>query len=78
MTDVVAQVKRVSELIAEITAAAGEQRQGIEQVGGAVSLLDQTTQQNAALVEQSAAAAESLKQQARKLAEVVSAFKTEA
>jgi methyl-accepting chemotaxis protein-1 (serine sensor receptor) len=78
MTEVVAQVQRVSDLIAEITSAAGEQRQGIQQVGGAVSLLDKTTQQNAALVEQSAAAAESLRLQAHKLAEAVSVFKLEA
>ncbi|CAD5372434.1 Methyl-accepting chemotaxis serine transducer [Rubrivivax sp. A210] len=75
MNDVVAQVQSVSSLMAEITGAAAEQRQGIEQVGNAVTLLDQTTQQNAALVEQSAAAAESLEQQARRLADAVSVFR---
>jgi methyl-accepting chemotaxis protein-1 (serine sensor receptor) len=77
MTDVVAHVQRVSDLISEITNAAGEQRLGIEQVDRAVIALDQTTQQNAALVEQSAAAAQSLKQQAQKLAALVAVFKLE-
>jgi hypothetical protein len=60
----VVQVKRVTDLIAEISSASVEQTQGIDQVGEAVTQLDQVTQQNAALVEESAAAAESLKQQA--------------
>jgi methyl-accepting chemotaxis protein len=75
---VVADVKRVCDLISEISAAAGEQSQGIAQVGHAVTLLDQTTQQNAALVEESAAAAESLKLQAAKLADAASSFRLEA
>lgn len=75
MQAVVADVQRVCDLIGEIGAAAGEQSQGIGQVGEALSLLDQTTQQNAALVEESAAAAESLKGQAARLAETVSAFR---
>jgi methyl-accepting chemotaxis protein len=74
MGEIVTQVRRVSELIAEITAAAGEQRQGVDQVGQAVSHLDQVTQQNAALVEESAAAAESLKVQSQRLATAVAAF----
>ncbi|CAN7488003.1 methyl-accepting chemotaxis protein [Acidovorax sp. LjRoot129] len=75
MDDIVAQVQRVSDLIAEISSATGEQTIGISQVGEAVTQLDQVTQQNAALVEQSAAAAESLKHQAARLAEVVSVFR---
>ena len=75
MSDIVAQVKRVSDLIGEISAATLEQTSGIGQVSQAVSQLDQVTQQNAALVEESAAAAESLRQQAGKLVEAVSVFK---
>ena len=75
MTEIVASVQRVSDIIGEITAATAEQSSGIGQVNTAVTQLDQMTQQNAALVEESAAAAESLKEQAYKLAEVVSAFK---
>ncbi|WP_157271976.1 methyl-accepting chemotaxis protein, partial [Azohydromonas aeria] len=75
MGDIVNQVRRVSDLINEISAASHEQSQGIGQVGEAVAQLDQVTQQNAALVEESAAAAESLKHQAQRLAEVVNAFK---
>ena len=75
MQDIVSQVKRVNDLIAEISAASVEQTQGIGQVGEAVNQLDQVTQQNAALVEESAAAADSLSQQAAKLAEVVSVFR---
>jgi methyl-accepting chemotaxis protein len=75
MTQIVTQVRRVSDLMGEISAASGEQSQGISQVGEAVTQLDQVTQQNAALVEESAAAADSLKHQAARLAEVVSVFK---
>ncbi len=75
MDEIVNQVRRVADLIAEIGAAAGEQAQGIGQVTSAVSQLDQVTQQNAALVEESAAAADSLKQQASRMAEAVSVFR---
>jgi len=75
MTEIVSSVQRVTDIIAEITAASGEQSEGIGQVNSSVSQLDQMTQQNAALVEQSAAAAESLKEQAGRLAELVSTFK---
>ncbi|HET7526114.1 MAG TPA: methyl-accepting chemotaxis protein [Burkholderiaceae bacterium] len=75
MAEIVVSVKRVCDLIGEISVAAGEQSQGIGQVNGAVAQLDQMTQQNAALVEQSAAAAESLKEQAQRLAQVVGTFK---
>ncbi|MCW5610915.1 MAG: Cache 3/Cache 2 fusion domain-containing protein [Rubrivivax sp.] len=74
MNEIVASVQRVSDIIGEISAAASEQSSGIAQVNGAVTDLDRMTQQNAALVEQSAAAAESLKDQAQKLAEVVGRF----
>ena len=74
MGEIVASVQRVTDVIGEITAAAAEQSGGIGQVGHAVTSLDQMTQQNAALVEQSAAAAESLKDQALRLADVVGRF----
>jgi len=75
MRDVVASVKRVSEIIGEITSASEQQSHGIEEVNRAVSLMDQATQQNAALVEQSAAAAGALQNQAASLAGVVGSFK---
>ncbi|MEP7101163.1 MAG: methyl-accepting chemotaxis protein [Burkholderiales bacterium] len=75
MGEIVSQVQRVSQAIGEISSATTEQSTGIGQVGEAVTQLDQVTQQNAALVEESAAAAESLKHQAAKLAEVVGVFK---
>ena len=65
----------MSDLIGEIAAAAGEQRGGIQQVNQAVTQLDQMTQQNAALVEESPVAAQSMREQAQKLAEAVSAFR---
>ena len=74
MQEIVASVRRVSDMINEITAAATEQRDGIAQVNTSVNNLDQMTQQNAALVEESAAAAQSLRDQAQRLAEVVSIF----
>ncbi len=75
MGEIVASVRRVSDVIGEITASAQEQSQGLGQVNAAVNELDRMTQQNAALVEQSAAAAESLKQQAGVLALAISTFK---
>ncbi|WP_337878321.1 methyl-accepting chemotaxis protein [Caldimonas sp.] len=75
MSDIVAQVKRVTDLIQEISAATIEQTSGLNQINDAVGQLDQVTQQNAALVEQSAAAADSLAQQARRLVEAVAQFK---
>ena len=74
MQDIVASVRRVSDLIGEITASSGEQRDGIAQVSQAVTQLDQMTQQNAALVEQSSAAAAAMREQAQRLAEVVAVF----
>jgi methyl-accepting chemotaxis protein-2 (aspartate sensor receptor) len=75
MSEIVGSAQRVSDIIGEITAATGEQSDGIGQVNVAVNQLDQMTQQNAALVEESAAAAESLKDQATRLAEVVQVFR---
>lgn len=74
MTEVVESVRRVSDIITEITAASREQSLGIEQINQAVIQMDGVTQQNAALVEESAAAAESLQGQAVALAEVVGRF----
>jgi methyl-accepting chemotaxis protein len=78
MDDIVTQVKRVADLIAEISAATTEQTSGIGQVSDAVTQLDQMTQQNAALVEESAAAADSLRQQAQGLVQAVSVFRLDA
>jgi methyl-accepting chemotaxis protein len=75
MAEVVDSVKRVTDLMAEITAASDEQSAGVSQVGEAVGKMDQVTQQNAALVEESAAAAESLKIQAQRLVQTVAIFK---
>ena len=75
MDEIVSSVRRVTDIIGEISAAASEQSQGIGQVNVAVTQLDQMTQQNAALVEESTAAAESLKEQAARLADVVGAFR---
>jgi methyl-accepting chemotaxis protein len=76
MTEIVTSVQRVSDMIGDIAAAATEQRDGIAQVNVAVTELDRMTQQNAALVEESAAAAQSMREQAGRLAEVVSVFRT--
>ncbi len=75
MGDIVQSVQRVTDMMGEITAASTEQSAGISQVNQAVGSLDQMTQQNAALVEESAAAAQSLREQAEQLAQVVAAFK---
>ncbi|WP_314595369.1 methyl-accepting chemotaxis protein [Burkholderia aenigmatica] len=75
MEDIVAQVKRVSDLIAEISSSTAEQSTGVSQVDQAVVHLDNITQQNAALVEQSTAASESLKQQATRLVDAVNVFR---
>jgi methyl-accepting chemotaxis protein len=75
MNDIVASVQRVCDTIGEITAAVTEQSGSIGQVNGTVHQLDQMTQQNAALVEQSAAAADSLKEQAGRLATAVASFR---
>jgi methyl-accepting chemotaxis protein len=75
MDEVVSAIRRVTDLMGEISAASAEQSAGVGQVGEAVSEMDRTTQQNAALVEESAAAAESLKAQATRLVEAVSVFR---
>ena len=78
MGEIVAAIKRVNDTVAEISAASREQSAGVTQVGEAVSAMDQATQQNAALVEQSAAAADSLRQQAEELVRSVAAFRVDA
>ncbi|PIF26291.1 methyl-accepting chemotaxis protein [Acidovorax sp. 56] len=75
MTEVVGAIKRVTDLMGEISAASGEQSQGVSQVGEAVTQMDQVTQQNAALVEEMAAAASSLNNQAQDLVSTVAFFK---
>jgi methyl-accepting chemotaxis protein len=75
MQQIVGEVQRVAQSIAEIDAATQEQAAGIGQIGDAVSDLDRTTQQNAALVEESAAAAASLNEQAAGLTDLVGTFK---
>ena len=75
MAQIVASVKQVSEIIADISNASMEQSTGIEQVNQAIAQMDQVTQQNAALVEESAAAAESLEDQAHSLAQAIAVFR---
>ncbi|MPT53025.1 MULTISPECIES: methyl-accepting chemotaxis protein [Delftia] len=75
MNDIVTQTHRVAELISDIGAATQEQSQGVTQVSDAVQQLDQVTQQNASLVEESAAAADSLNKQAAQLVQLVSVFR---
>jgi methyl-accepting chemotaxis protein len=77
MSEIVTAVKRVTDIMAEITAASNEQSAGIEQVNQAIIQMDEVTQQNAALVEQAAAAAEAMQEQAGTLMEAVSIFKLE-
>ena len=75
--EIVTSIKRVTDIMAEISAASLEQSSGIEQVNTAITQMDDVTQQNAALVEQAAAAAESLEEQASQLVQVVTRFKLE-
>ena len=75
MDEIVSSVRKVSHMVGEISAASAEQSRGIGQVSTAITQLDQMTQQNAALVEQSAAAAESLKGQTHNLAKAVAVFR---
>jgi len=77
MTEVVQSIVRVSDIMGEINSASVEQSAGVTQVGEAVAQMDHNTQQNAALVEESAAAAESLKEQAQRLVEAVAVFRLE-
>jgi methyl-accepting chemotaxis protein-1 (serine sensor receptor) len=78
MNEIVSSVKRVSDIMAEILAAGEEQTSGIGQINEAVSLMDQATQQNAALVEEAAAATGALQEQAQALQQMVSVFKVDA
>lgn len=75
MQEIVQAIQRVSDIVGEISAATVEQSSGVQLVGKAVTQMDQTTQQNAALVEQSAAAAESLRNQAQDLVQAVASFR---
>ena len=75
MTDVVGSIRQVTDIMGEISSASNEQAIGVSQVGEAVQQMDQVTQQNAALVEEMAAAASSLKSQAEELVHTVAAFK---
>ncbi|MDO9315929.1 MAG: methyl-accepting chemotaxis protein [Burkholderiaceae bacterium] len=75
MNDIVSSIRRVTDIMGEISAATIEQSSGMAQIGEAVTQMDQATQQNAALVEESAAAAESLKTQAHQLVDAVAVFK---
>jgi methyl-accepting chemotaxis protein len=76
MREIVDSVHKVSSIVGQISAASDEQRAGIEQVNQAIGEMDQVTQQNAALVEEAAAAAESMQEQAARLADAVSVFRT--
>jgi methyl-accepting chemotaxis protein len=78
MNEVVAAIRRVTDIVGEISAASAEQSAGVAQVGQAVNQIDQATQQNAALVEEMAAAASGLKGQAMDLVNAVSVFKLQA
>jgi methyl-accepting chemotaxis protein len=75
MTEVVGSIRRVTDIMGEISAASTEQSQGVSQIGEAIQQMDQVTQQNAALVEEMAAAASSLKSQAQELVSTVAVFK---
>ena len=78
MHEIVTSVQRVTQVIAQITAASAEQNHEIAEINSSIHALDQMTQQNAALVEQSAASAESLKSQSERLAQIVNVFKLDA
>ncbi|WP_433693022.1 methyl-accepting chemotaxis protein [Herbaspirillum seropedicae] len=75
ISEVVSSVQRVTDVMSEISAASGEQTQGIEQVNQAITQMDEVTQQNAALVEEAASASQSLSHQAQRLAELVGVFR---
>jgi uncharacterized phage infection (PIP) family protein YhgE len=77
MDEIVTSIKSVADIMAEITAASAEQRDGIQQVNQAVTKMDESTQQNAALVEEAAAAAGSMREQANLLNQAVGIFKVE-
>jgi methyl-accepting chemotaxis protein len=75
MEEIVASVRRVTDIMGEIAFASQEQLSGIEHINGAITEMDQTTQQNAALVEQASAAAVTMQEQATNLVDAVSVFK---
>ena len=75
LADIVSGVAKVTNIVAEIAAATSEQSTGIDQINHAITNMDTATQQNAALVEESAAAAKSMQQQAQRLQELVSFFR---
>ena len=77
MQEIVSSVKRVTDIMGEISAASAEQAGGIDQVTMAVSQMDEVTQQNAALVEEASAAASAMEEQARRLSEATAVFKTQ-
>ena len=77
MSEIVASIGRVTSIMTEITSASREQTSGIEQINQAIAQMDEVTQRNAALVEQEAAAADALQDQATQLASLVSVFKIE-
>jgi methyl-accepting chemotaxis protein len=77
MTEIVSSVRRVTDIMGEITSASQEQTTGIEQINQAVAQMDEVTQQNAALVEEAAAASDAMREQASRLAQLVSVFKLE-
>jgi methyl-accepting chemotaxis protein len=77
MEQIVSSVRKVHDIMAEITEAGQRQSQGIDQIGSAINDMDQTTQQNAALVEEASAAAESLSEQTIQLSGALAVFKLE-
>ena len=77
MVEIVASIRQVADLMTEISAATADQTEGVTQVGQAVTQMDRVTQQNAALVEEGAAAADSLREQAQRLVSLVAAFRME-
>src|SRR5690606_38026349 len=77
MGEIVTSVKRVTDIIADISAASQEQSAGIEQVNQAITQMDETTQQNAALVEEATAAARSMEQQAGQMVQTVAVFRSQ-
>ncbi|MEK9969176.1 MAG: methyl-accepting chemotaxis protein, partial [Ferrovibrio sp.] len=77
LTEIVSAVKKVSDIVAEIAAASTEQSRGLEEVNGAVVNMDEMTQRNGALVEQTNASAQAMANQARQLAELVGHFRVD-
>ena len=77
LEQIVTSVKKVSDIVVEIAAASQEQSSGIEQVNKAIMMMDQITQENAALVEQAAAASQSMSEQARRLTELMEHYRTD-